>query len=262
MTVKHRSFDRRPGLPERPGRQGAVTDEAISKIQEMIVSGRWGPGQRLPRESDLAAQLGLSRSSLREAVRALTLVRVLEARQGDGTYVTSLEPQLLLEATGFATNLLRDHTILEVFEVRRLLEPTATALAAARMDEMERAALRQSLGRMMAATTEEELVEADVEFHRVVVRAAGNSVLSSLLDGLSYRTLRARLWRAAADENADVVTRSEHTRIYEAILDRDPELARSAAMSHIATGEFWLRRVLGAEQPAIPVPQDQGERTV
>ena len=73
----------------------AVTDEAIDKIKEMIVSGELGPGDRLPKESDLADRLGLSRNSLREAVKALSLIHVLDVRQGDGTYVTSLDPRLL-----------------------------------------------------------------------------------------------------------------------------------------------------------------------
>ena len=77
----------------RRGRRGpSVTEGAIDRIRELIVSGSWGPGDRLPKESELAAQLGLSRNSLREAVRALSQLRVLEVRQGDGTYVSSLEP--------------------------------------------------------------------------------------------------------------------------------------------------------------------------
>jgi GntR family transcriptional repressor for pyruvate dehydrogenase complex len=68
----------------------AVTDEAIEKIKAMITSGALRAGDRLPREADLAADLGLSRSSLREAVRALSLVNILDVRRGDGTYVTSL----------------------------------------------------------------------------------------------------------------------------------------------------------------------------
>ena len=76
----------------------ALTDEAIERIKEMIVSGELRPGDRLPKEADLATRLGLSRNSLREAVRALSLVRVLDVRQGDGTYVTSLRPELLLDA--------------------------------------------------------------------------------------------------------------------------------------------------------------------
>src|SRR5215467_14466771 len=131
----------------RAGRGPTVTDEAIARIRELIVTGRWRPGDRLPREADLALELGLSRNSLREAVRALSLVRVLEVRQGDGTYVSSLEPDLLLETTGFVAHLLQDHTVLELFEVRRLLEPAAAALAAVRMDEGDRAALRTELER-------------------------------------------------------------------------------------------------------------------
>src|SRR5437016_14463405 len=93
-------------------RRGAgVTHDAVESIRELIASGEWGPGTRLPREADLAAQLGLSRNSLREAVRALALARVLEVRQGDGTYVSSLEPRELLAPTQFATHLLRGRTV-------------------------------------------------------------------------------------------------------------------------------------------------------
>src|SRR5256885_2686285 len=135
----------------REGRGPSVTDEAIEKIREMIVSGRWGPGDRLPREADLAAELGLSRNSLREAVRALSLLRVLEVRQGDGTYVSSLKPDLLLESTGFVTHLLGDQTMLQLFEVRRLLEPAAAAMAAGRMDEAGHPGLKSGPERKLGA---------------------------------------------------------------------------------------------------------------
>src|SRR5690348_596939 len=101
----------------------------------MIVSGELRPGDRLPREADLAQRLGLSRNSLREAVRALALIRVLDVRQGDGTYVTSLEPGLLLDALTFVVDFHRDDTVLQFLEVRRILEPAATAMAAQRMTE-------------------------------------------------------------------------------------------------------------------------------
>ena len=86
----------------------ALTDEAIEKIKAMIVSGTLHAGDRLPKEADLAAELGLSRSSLREAVRALALVNILDVRRGDGTYVTSLEPALLLEALSFIVDFHKD----------------------------------------------------------------------------------------------------------------------------------------------------------
>jgi len=225
----------------RGGRNASVTDEAIERIRQMIISGEWGPGTRLPREAELAARLGISRNSLREAVRALSLVRVLEVRQGDGTYVTSLEPDLLLESTRFVAHLLADKTVVELFEVRRMLEPAACALAAVRMDEEGRAALRRELDRMTAATSVEDLVDGDAAFHAVVAQAAGNSVLSSLLEGLSTRTMRARVWRGRLDKGALDETRAEHTRIYQAIVARDPELARIVAAAHVANSEHWLR---------------------
>src|SRR5258708_20257203 len=110
-----------PGKGKR--RNAGDTREAIETIRELIASGEWGPGTRLPREADLAAQLGLSRNSLREAVRALSLARVLEVRQGDGTYVSSLEPHDLLEPTRFATHLLRGPPLLHLFQLRRILAP-------------------------------------------------------------------------------------------------------------------------------------------
>src|SRR5438309_11867088 len=142
----------------RADRAPSVTDDAIDKIRELIVSGAWGPGDRLPKESELAAQLGLSRNSLREAVRALSQLRVLEVRQGDGTYVSSLEPGLLLESTGFISHLLLGETELELYEVRRILEAAAAALAAGRIDAQEKLDLGQILDRMRAAQTVEELV--------------------------------------------------------------------------------------------------------
>ena len=92
----------------------AVTDEAIDAIKEMIVSGRLGPGSRLRAEADLAAEIGVSRNSLREAVRALSLVRILDVRQGDGTYVSSLEPDVLLDAMGFLLAFHQDDSVLHI----------------------------------------------------------------------------------------------------------------------------------------------------
>jgi GntR family transcriptional regulator, transcriptional repressor for pyruvate dehydrogenase complex len=227
-----------------------VTEGAIDKIRERIVSGAWGPGDRLPKESELAAELGLSRNSLREAVRALSQLRVLEVRQGDGTYVSSLEPGLLLESTGFISHLLLGDTELELYEVRRILEAAVASLAAGRIDATERDDLTESLDRMREARTVEELVEADVAFHAVIARAAGNAVLASLLASLATRTMRARLWHGRQAEGALDETLDEHRRIFEAIMAGDPELARAAATAHIASSERWLRAQLAAGSPA------------
>jgi GntR family transcriptional regulator, transcriptional repressor for pyruvate dehydrogenase complex len=237
-------------------RGGGVTEDAIERIRERIASGAWGPGTRLPREADLAKQLGLSRNSLREAVRALSLARVLEVRRGDGTYVSSLEPDELLEPTLSATHLLRGRTVLELFEVRRMLEPQAAAMAALRADAEVIRALRTELDRMVAAGDRaDDLVEADSAFHDVIARAPGNGVLRALLRSLSTSTMRARLWHGIADRGALDLAREEHARIYEAIAAGDADLARAAALLHIVTNETWLREHLG---PADDVPLDGG----
>src|SRR5207248_6500684 len=179
----------------------------------MIVSGELGPGDRLPKESDLADRLGLSRNSLREAVKALSLIHVLDVKQGDGTYVTSLEPSVLLDAMGFVIDFHRDDTVLDFLEVRRILEPAATAMAAAKMSAEDAAGLSALLDELGPNPSVEELVANDLEFHRRIALGAGNQVLCSLVDGLSGPTQRARIWRGLTQESAVARTLAEHRAI-------------------------------------------------
>ncbi|MEV4628091.1 FadR/GntR family transcriptional regulator [Micromonospora sp. NPDC049523] len=222
----------------------ALTDEAIHKIKEMIVSGELRPGDRLPKEADLADRLGLSRNSLREAVKALSVIRVLDVRQGDGTYVTSLDPGLLLDAMSFVVDFHRDDTVLQFLEVRRILEPAAAAMAAQRMTEEGIAKLRTLLDGLGGEPTIDALVANDLEFHRQIAAGAGNDVLCSLIDSLSGPTTRARIWRGLTQESAVARTREQHAAILDAIASRQPELARSWATVHVAGVEEWLRRAL------------------
>ncbi|MET7371956.1 FadR/GntR family transcriptional regulator [Micromonospora arida] len=222
----------------------ALTDEAIGKIKSMITSGEVGPGDRLPKEADLARRLGLSRNSLREAVKALSIIRVLDVRQGDGTYVTSLAPQLLLDMLGFVVDFHRDDTVLELLEVRRILEPAATAMAAQRMSAEAIANLQAVLDDVSDTSDVEVLVANDLEFHRQIAVGAGNAVLCSLLDGLSGSTTRARIWRGVTQEGAVTRTREQHQAIVDAITAGQADLARSWATVHVAGVEEWLRRAL------------------
>lgn len=222
----------------------AVTDEAIERLRAMIVSGQLRPGDRLPREADLATTLGLSRSSLREAVRALSLVRILDVRQGDGTYVSSLAADSLLEALNFIVDFHRDASVLELLEVRRILEPAASARAAVLISEPSIDHLAEILDRANADSPVEDLVKADVEFHRAIATAAGNSVLASLIESLSAPTQRARVWRGITQEGALQRTLDEHRAIFNAIARHDPEMARTWATVHIAGVEEWLHSAL------------------
>ena len=221
----------------------AVTDEAIEKIKAMITSGALRAGDRLPREADLAAQLGLSRSSLREAVRALALVNILDVRRGDGTYVTSLAPDLLLEALSFIVDFHRDDTVLEFLRVRRILEPAATAMAAERITEQQSEELRALLDSLGPDPDADALVANDLEFHRRISACSGNAVLCSLLETLSGPTTRARVWRGLTQAGTKQQTLAEHRAIVAALRSHEPEVARSWATVHIAGVEQWLASV-------------------
>ncbi|GAA3115966.1 FadR/GntR family transcriptional regulator [Streptosporangium carneum] len=222
----------------------AVTDAAIDRIKEMILTGELAPGSRLPKEADLAERLGLSRNSLREAVRALALINVLDVRQGDGTYVTSLEPRLLLDAMAFVVDFHQDDTALQFFQIRRILEPEATAMAATRMTDAEITGLREILAGLPEDPSVEQLVVNDLEFHRRIAAGSGNPVLCSLIESLSGPTTRARIWRGLSRENAMGRTREQHTAICDAIAARQPDVARAWATVHVAGVEEWLRNAL------------------
>jgi GntR family transcriptional repressor for pyruvate dehydrogenase complex len=184
--------------------------------------------------------LGISRNSTREAVRALQEARVLTVRHGSGTYVTSLQPELLLAGIAFAVEMMRDERLLEVIEVRQLLEPAATALAARRMTPEKLAEIRDVLDNAREQESVEDLVRCDVDFHEAVVRAADNSTLATILDGLASRTVRLRIWGGIISDNAVKLTADFHEQIYDALAEGDPHLAESAARLHVRHARRWL----------------------
>ena len=242
-----------------------LTEAAIEQVRQLIGEGTLTPGQRLPPEGELADLLGTSRNTVREAVRALVTARVLDVRRGDGTYVTSLRPELLLAGIGAAADLMQDDFTLELLEVRRLLEPAATAMAARRITVETLDELAGCLHRMSVAETQDELVAHDEVFHRVVIDAAGNATLASILAGVSSRTTRGRAWRGVVESGATERTISQHSDILAALRDRNPQVAEAAALLHVATTEAWFRGVLAGDaeaadevSPAVPGPWTSG----
>ena len=218
-----------------------VTDDAIEQLRAMIRSGAVKPGDKLPREPDLADTLGVSRNSLREAVRALSLLRILDVRQGDGTYVTELAADTLLAALSVVIDFHSDVTLLEVLQVRRLLEPAATAIAATRIDDAALLELETILERTTTSSTVQELVLADFDFHRRIAAVASNAALAAILESLSGPTQRMRVWRGTVQEGALERTFAEHRAILDALREHDADLARSWATVHVAGVENWLR---------------------
>jgi GntR family transcriptional regulator, transcriptional repressor for pyruvate dehydrogenase complex len=224
----------------------AVTDDAVNKIRELIIAGDLQPGDRLPQESALADQLGISRNSMREAVRILEQMRVLNVRHGSGTYVSSLEPSVLLEGISFAVEMMRDQTLREVIEVRQLLEPAATRLAVQRMTPAKLEVIRAAYEIHSSQTSIEDLVHCDLEFHSAIIRAADNSTLFSILDGLSTKTVRLRIWGGIVSEDAVNLTIDHHKQILKAIEGGDAHLAEATALVHVTHARGWLDAYLNS----------------
>ena len=173
------------------------------------------------------------------------MIRVLDVRRGDGTYVTSLTPDILLDAMSFVVDIHQDSSVLELFEVRRILEPAAAALAAARVTATDIAHLQNLLGQVNGATSADDLVAHDQVFHRYIADLAGNAYLTGLLETLSSNTMRARIWRGLTEEGAVERTLTEHRAIVDALARGDATLAAAHATVHINGVAEWLRQAMG-----------------
>src|SRR5438874_3027783 len=201
-------------------RRNAVAHEAIDTIKRMIVRGELQAGQRLPAERDLAAQLGLSRPSLREAIRALIALNILESRHGEGTFVSSPEPDLLTQPIDFVLQV-NDGGLRALFEARRVLEAGGAALAAQRATDLELAELDDFVKRGRAKLGDAEaFIEHDVEFHERIRRMARSPVLASMLGSVSLLSLESRrqtAQHAAVRDRKSTRLNSSHVEISYAV---------------------------------------------
>jgi GntR family transcriptional regulator, transcriptional repressor for pyruvate dehydrogenase complex len=252
----------RPGVPDvvRQETRGKgaddmnVTDQAVAKIKAKIASGELAPGSRLPRMDDLAVQLGLSRNSLREAVRELTATNILISRQGDGTYVSSLKVDTLFEALAAAAEIVPDETALQLLRLREIVEPPAVALAAVRATEFDVRQLRAVLDHAGADATDEEFVQADLAFHRRLLELSGDASLAALVRALSPEHLHQRSLCGGFGEHGRRWVREDHDRILEALAAQDLEAARAAARVHVVGMRRRLEERLQSDQRGLRAP--------
>lgn len=222
------------------------TDDVVNDIKHMIIEGELRPGERLPVEKELAETLGVSRGSLREGVRALSIMGILNTRQGDGTYVTSLDVTRLLAPMGFMVELQGEGQAKHVHAIRRLLEGEAASLAASRITDealTEAGALLEEAERILDTSPEahERVIEIDIAFHRIIAAHTGNPVLIGMIEALASRTVRERLWRSLREDGVDQRTHEEHMAIWRALRARDPESARIRMANHLLGVEESLR---------------------
>jgi GntR family transcriptional repressor for pyruvate dehydrogenase complex len=221
----------------------SVTTKAIDNIREMIADGRLKPGDRLPPEHALADQLGVSRGSLREAVRALSQLNVLVVRRGDGTYVRSLEPSDLLSGLVFAIELVPAHLLDEVLEVRRLLLPPAVALAAQRVTAEQLDEMRSILTQLEVTADPDRTADLHREFQGVVAEATGNEWLVSILRALQMAGEPVRRAWLESDPSMHDVARAYQRHIFDALERGDAEMARSIATIQVEERRRWVEQV-------------------
>lgn len=228
------------------------TQDVVEDIQRLILDGGLRPGDRLPAEKELAAALGVSRGSLREGVRALVVLGILETRHGDGTYVTDLDPATLLAPLAFLADLPGDHAPLHA--VRATLEVEAAGLAALHADEEDldraRAALDETARALVAPRPDPaRLAAADLAFHRAVAHGSGNAVLCALLDALAGGHARRRVWDDLHELAGDR-TCEEHEAVLAALTARDPDRARLRMAMHMVAVEDLLATT-STDGPAV-----------
>jgi GntR family transcriptional repressor for pyruvate dehydrogenase complex len=185
--------------------KSSVSLQAAEAIKSLIVAGELGSGDALPPERDLAVMLGISRPSVREAIRVLTAMNVVEPRHGGGTYVTSLDPWLLARPINFLLQI-EPSSFLDLFEVRQVLEVAAARLAATRITDEMVSALGELADAAAAALRQPaRYSELDFELHSKLVEATGNPIYLSLYESISDLMLesRRRTARVPAVRNQD-----------------------------------------------------------
>lgn len=208
-----------------------LADQAADVLMERIRSGEWPLGAKLPGETTLAPQLGVGRSTVREAIRQLAGKGVLETRQGAGVFVTALD------ATEDWDAVLQRAGIISVIEARIAIEAEAATHAAERRTPQALRAIRKALSdRQERRGSTEDYVDADMRFHRAIVAAAENPVLLELFDTFVPRLRQAmidmlRLGRTLSDDE----DHAAHADLTEAIAARDAEAAHRLSRTHLAS---------------------------
>jgi GntR family transcriptional repressor for pyruvate dehydrogenase complex len=232
-----------------PVKKSAIAEEIASRILSLIRERELRAGERLPPERELAAMLGVSRPSLREALRALSIMNVIEMRQGDGTYVTSLEPGLLSEPLDFIFSI-DDSTFLQLFEARKVVEVGIVALAAERITDEQIAALEDCLARSEETLHDHQaFLEADLALHELITQAADNPFLQRFMSSISRLGLASRS-RTVRIPDVPEETVHAHRAIVAAVTAHDPQAAQAAMLAHLDSVERHLIGLVEDEELA------------
>ena len=214
-----------------------MTEMVAKQLLDLLTNGELVPGDKLPPERELALQLKVGRTTVREALKLLTLSGLLEARRGDGTYVRQDFTSFILQQISWPV-LLNTQQIEMVLEVRLPIEVQAASLAAERITEEELNKLIQSM-KLLKTKNAELDPEADLEFHTLIAKASHNEVLLRLMNSLQS-ILHQYIELSAQNTTDHETTLEEHQRIVDAICAHDPIAAAAAMEEHISISRVLI----------------------
>lgn len=230
----------------RPVRRNTLSDTIAQQIIELIASGDLQSGQRLPSERELCRRFSVGRSSLREALRCLAIVGILDVRVGDGTSVATDSHKFINTILGWQV-VTKRRSLESLFEVRLALESDVAAFAASRATDEEIAKIEVNVAAMEGALRKPQLfVELDLQFHLLIAEASRNDLMNDLVV-----LIRGQLQRAI-DKSISIAGGAElaleqHGRVLDALRARDPVEARRRMRLHL---ESALARYRGAASEA------------
>src|SRR5262252_3890082 len=214
-------------------RTSRLYEQIVQQIEESIVKGDLKPGDQLPAERELAQRFGVSRTAVREAVKALREKGLVEAYSGRGTFITDGTTQAVRQSLDLMVKIGQMEGTSHLAELRAILEPEIAALAAGRIQEPELATMREAVSIMDASGQDPEAyIEADLDFHLALAEAAANPLILSLLDSIVglLREQRLRIFRVPGGPERGQI---HHKRILEAVEKHDPEMARQTMRAHL-----------------------------
>lgn len=227
-----------------PIRRSKLYQGIVEQIETLLEKGQLRPGDQLPPERALADQFQVSRASVREALRTLELLGIVETRAGGGTFVRRVAPDDL--ARPLQTLIARGHTLQDVIEFRGVVEPAIAALAATRVTPEQLDELRDILVAQQAKVAAgEPYADEDTRFHELIGDAAANELLTTML-GVIWDVLRTSREQWLLTNARAHASLEAHHRVYDALARHDAEAARQASAEHIrAVGEGILKLLGG-----------------
>lgn len=208
-------------------------EQIVHQIEESILKGTLKTGDQLPAERELAQQFGVSRTAVREAIKALSEKGLVEAYSGRGTFITNGTSHAIRQSLDLMMKIGQLEGTNHLAEVRAILEPDIAALAATRAEEQHLVSMREAVAVMDRSLQDPDAyIEADLDFHLSLAEAAANPLILSLLDSIValLREQRLRIFKVAGGPQRGQI---HHKRILEAIEKRDPEKAREEMRAHL-----------------------------